>query len=90
MRVDVHQSPVCLEVCGAQARERGRFAGPRFPKNPEMAKTVGLRDAEGMGVAVMVSLAKDGQVLYGGRQMRGGSILRQGWEADQRGILMVW
>ena len=70
VRVDDHQSPVCLEVCGDQAREQGRLAGPRFPKNPEMAKTVRLRDAEGVGVTVMVSLAQDGQVLCGGGRHR--------------------
>lgn len=35
-----------------------------------MAQTIGLRDAEEVGVAVMASLAQDGQVLCGGGRDR--------------------
>jgi hypothetical protein len=59
-----------LKVLGDESDERRRFSHASFPKNPDMAQTVGWGDAEEAGVTVVAGLAQDGQVVCGGKSDR--------------------
>ena len=68
--IDEHEAPASVHVLGDESDERRRFSRASFPRNLDMAQTVGWGDPEEAGVTVMAGLAQNGQVVCGGRSHR--------------------